>query len=164
MNKVLIVLASISGSLAVGQTATVDVKAAEQFRVDIRSAMDQNTQNLRQPDKRRAHGANLDALVRRSERLFGDQFNQKFGSCVKAAGLMRSGWADQLSLISSTSPIGVGTHTTMTFEAGIEYWNCRLAIDSLTPSIPDECLKRYDLSKPTGGELPRPDHCKKLNP
>lgn len=31
-------------------------------------------------------------------------------------------------------------------------------------AIPDECLKRYDLSKPTGGELPRPEHCKKLNP
>lgn len=31
-------------------------------------------------------------------------------------------------------------------------------------AIPDECLKRYDLSKPTGGEVPRPDHCKKLNP
>jgi hypothetical protein len=31
-------------------------------------------------------------------------------------------------------------------------------------AVPDECLKRYDLSGATGGELPRPEHCKKLNP
>ena len=32
------------------------------------------------------------------------------------------------------------------------------------PALPDECLKRYDLTKADGGELPRSERCKKLNP
>lgn len=30
--------------------------------------------------------------------------------------------------------------------------------------IPDECLKRYDLSSTRGGELPRSEFCRRINP
>lgn len=125
----LLLLFSVS---AFGQKGGVDVKQAEQFRLDMRAAMDQNTRSLMDPAKRQGHAAALKRLVERSTRLFGDQFNPKFGSCVKAANFLQAGWSDQISLLSSPSAIDIGTHTTMTFEAGIEYWNCRLAIDSLS--------------------------------
>lgn len=120
------------GAAAFAQKGAVDVKQAEQFRLDMRAAMDQNTRDLMDPQRRKSHAMSLNNLVAQSTKLFGDQFNPKFGSCVKAASLLQSGWADQISLLFSPSAIDVGTHTTMTFEAGIEYWNCRLAVDSLT--------------------------------
>ena len=130
--RYLAALILLYGAAVFAQKGAVDVKQAEQFRLDMRAAMDQNTRDLMDPLKRPDHELRLNSLVARSTKLFGDQFNPKLGSCVKAASLLQSGWADQISLLSSPSAIDVGTHTTMTFEAGIEYWNCRLAIDALT--------------------------------
>lgn len=120
-------------SSAFGQVGKIDAQQAEQFRRDMRAAMDQNTRDLMDPLRRRGHAIKLSDLVKRSEKLFGGVFNPKFGACVKAAMLLQSGWMDQISLLSSPSASNVGAHTAMTFEAGIEYWNCRLAIDELTP-------------------------------
>lgn len=165
MKPLISALVLMIGCQAFGQSVKVDPNQAEQFRRELRAAMDQNTKSLMNPGEHRAHGARLSALVNKSNRLFGgDPFNPKFGSCVKAVGLMQNAWQDQLRLLRENTSKNVGTHTAFVFEAGIEYWNCRMAIDALTPSIPDECLKRYDLSSPKGGELPRSEFCRQINP
>lgn len=166
MKTLIFAVALMTGCQAFGQSGKVDPNQADQFGRELGAVMAQNTKSLMNPGEHRAHGARLNALVHKSKRLFGDDpLNPKFGSCVKAVGLVQNAWLDQLTLLRSNTPINVGTHTAFVFEAGIEYWNCKMAITALTPSsMPDECLKRYDLSSPKGGEIPRSEFCKRINP
>ncbi|MGE0333207.1 MAG: hypothetical protein AB7P37_21210 [Ramlibacter sp.] len=159
-----VLIALVMTLLAATSSATIKVQPeqAEKFRRDLRAAVDRGTSSLGSLVESRAHAQRLQELESRSKRLFGDVFNPKFGACVKAASLIKSVWVDQISLASKPGAVAAGGLSRLSFDAGVEYAACRIAIDELTPGIPAECLVRYDASKRPAVEIPRPAHCPKL--
>ncbi|MGC4076267.1 MAG: hypothetical protein QM702_04395 [Rubrivivax sp.] len=106
---------------------------ADEFRQALRAAADQAPDAIASMPKRRAHAARLSDLVRRAEQLFGGPLDPVFGSCVKAAMTMQAAWDDQMVLAArAAEPREIASLSRQQFEAGIEYWACRTAVDELS--------------------------------
>jgi hypothetical protein len=141
----------------------VNAQQAEKFIRDLRLAIDQGPAQIESMPKRRAHGAKLVELEARSRRLFGDVFAPKFGSCVKAAAMIRTVWTDQMLMAERQgSPREVAWLSQNSVTAGVERFACSEAIDELRPAIPGDCLVVLDLSNPNAPAPVRPAHCPKL--
>jgi hypothetical protein len=120
-------------TLVAAQPAKVDVAAAEQFRKDLRAAVDQGAGPINGVEQQRTYAIKLAEIERRSKRLFGDVFNPVLGSCVKAAGFVQSAWTERVFAKANPTPTALAGIARLSFEAGVEYWACRTAIDALTP-------------------------------
>lgn len=104
---------------------------ADQWRRDLRAAMDSNGAMFLKPEQRPIQGRKLAELVSRAEKLFGHPMDEPFGSCVKAASLYQGAWGQQMAALHTPSPPTLIGQTTLAHEAGVSYWACRLAVDDL---------------------------------
>ena len=111
-------------------------READQWRRDLRSAVDAGQAALRDRTVHVKHAQRLTLLVKRAEKLFGDVLSEPFGACIKAASLVDAAWQDETVALSRADAVKVGGIAAQSFEAGSHYWACRLAIDELESKKP----------------------------
>lgn len=134
MRNALIVALLAAAPAFAAPEAKVNAQAAGKFRKDLRAAIDQGTGPLGNQQQRRAHASRLAELEGRAGQLFGDVFNPTFGPCVKAASLSKSAYDERLAADARPTPINLAGIARFSFEAGVEYWACRTAVDALSPA------------------------------
>lgn len=132
--QLLLMILACTATVAAAQVTKVDAAAAEKFRRDLRAAVDQGAGPINGLEQQRAHALKLAEIEQRSRRLFGDVFNPVFGSCIKSASLAQSAWTERVAATARPTPIVLSGIARFSFEAGVEYWACRTAIDALTPT------------------------------
>lgn len=125
-------------AVVVASTAHAVPKYAEAdaWRRDLRAAVDAGGNAFLKPEQRPIHGRRLSDLNARAVKLFGGPLEDPFGACVKAASGYQSAWLSQLSNLASPNVAALNGQTRMAFDAGAEYWACRLAVDALEKKAP----------------------------
>jgi hypothetical protein len=106
---------------------------ADQWRRELRAAVDETGKALRQSELQTRQGQRWAAIVTRAQVLFGKDLSvhDRFGSCTAAATLLATAWQDQLANRRKPGTVDASGQTLQAFEAGSHYTACRRDIDDL---------------------------------
>lgn len=128
MKKILIAVVTMCCGAAM---AAPKFSEADQWRREMRKAVDENTKTMLSKEDWAKQGRRLAELRQRAEKLFGNAMDEPFGPCVKAITFFEAATSDQRANAVQATAQRVGGQSNQAFEAGVNYWACRTAIDEL---------------------------------